>query len=46
MQIQQAVEALDPEQRCAEYWAGKRERMAAAAGLPVAAPQRAQRVLR
>ncbi|KAL4451372.1 hypothetical protein ABPG77_009444 [Micractinium sp. CCAP 211/92] len=35
--IQEAVEALDPEELCAEYWAGKRQRMAAAAGLPVSA---------
>jgi hypothetical protein len=29
-----AIEALDPEQLCDEYWAGKAEREAAAAGLP------------
>jgi hypothetical protein len=32
------IEALDPEHQCAEYWAGKAQREAAAAGLP--APER------
>ncbi len=48
LQIQEAVEALDPNRLCTEYWAGKEDRLAAAAGvLPAAggAPraQRAQR---
>lgn len=48
LQIQAAVEALDPHRLCTEYWAGKEDRMAAAAGLPPVpggAPraQRAQR---
>ena len=38
LQVQQAVEALDPEHLCREYWAGKAARAAAAAGLPL--PQR------
>ena len=35
LQVQQAVEALDPEHLCREYWAGKAAREAAAAGLPL-----------
>ena len=35
----EAIEALDPEHLCTDYWAGKHEREAAAAGLPV--PSRA-----
>lgn len=34
-----AIEALDPEHACEDYWAGKADREAAAAGLPV--PERA-----
>ncbi|PRW21070.1 Transforming growth factor beta regulator 1 [Chlorella sorokiniana] len=46
--IQSAVEALDPHRLCTEYWAGKEDRMAAAAGRPpvpggAARAQRAQR---
>ncbi|PSC71800.1 Transforming growth factor beta regulator 1 [Micractinium conductrix] len=46
--IQEAVEDLDPDGLCAEYWAGKHERLAAAAGRPAAAgvAQRAQRAPR
>ena len=33
-EIADAIEALDPERRCALYWAGKEERIAAMAGLP------------
>jgi len=29
-----AIEALDPEHECLQYWSGKEERMLAAAGLP------------
>lgn len=46
MQIMEAIEALDPEHLCADYWVGKHEREAAAAGLPVpsrAGPGRAAR---
>ncbi len=42
----EAIEALDPEHLCADYWVGKHEREAAAAGLPVpsrAGPGRAAR---
>ena len=39
LQIMEAIEALDPEHLCTDYWAGKHEREAAAAGLPV--PSRA-----
>lgn len=47
LQIQEAVESLDPEQLCVEYWAGKRDRQHAAAGLPVASgPARAPRAPR
>ena len=35
LQVQRAVEALDPEHLCREYWAGKAAREAAAAGLPL-----------
>ena len=35
LQVQQAVEALDPEHLCREYWAGKAAREAVAAGLPL-----------
>ena len=35
----EAIEALDPEHLCTDYWAGKNEREAAAAGLPM--PSRA-----
>eukprot|EP00891_Asterochloris_glomerata_P008342 jgi/Astpho2/8342/fgenesh1_pg.00122_%23_79_t len=35
VEVQQAVEALDPEHLCREYWAGKAAREAAAAGLPL-----------
>lgn len=35
----EAIEALDPEHLCTAYWAGKHEREAAAAGLPL--PSRA-----
>ena len=38
-QIMEAIEALDPERLCTDYWAGKHEREAAAAGLPL--PSRA-----
>lgn len=34
VQIQEAVEALDPHHLCVEYWAGKEQRCRAAAGLP------------
>jgi hypothetical protein len=34
-QIEEAIEALDPGRKCSEYWEGKEERSAAAAGLPV-----------
>jgi hypothetical protein len=47
VQIQEAIEALDPDHRCTQYWAGKEQRERAAAGLPVAAaaprPPRAPR---
>ena len=33
-EIADAIEGLDPEHRCALYWAGKEERIAAMAGLP------------
>ena len=39
LQVQQAVEALDPEHLCREYWAGKAAREAAAAGLPLQGQQ-------
>ena len=39
MQIMEAIEALDPEHLCTDYWAGKHEREAATAGLPM--PSRA-----
>jgi hypothetical protein len=32
--ITAAIEALDPEHECTQYWAGKEERLRAAAGLP------------
>jgi hypothetical protein len=32
----EAIEDLDPEHLCTDYWAGKSDRAAAAAGLPVA----------
>ncbi|BDA48275.1 probable lysine-specific demethylase JMJ16 at C-terminar half [Coccomyxa sp. Obi] len=38
-EIMDAIEALDPEHACEDYWAGKADREAAAAGLPV--PERA-----
>ena len=38
-QIMAAIEALDPESLCTDYWAGKHERERAAAGMP--APIRA-----
>eukprot|EP00887_Chlorella_sp_A99_P007228 scaffold2.g7228.t1 len=42
--IQEAIEALDPNHLCTEYWTGKAERERAAAGLPAgAAPPRAPR---
>ncbi|KAL4855620.1 putative lysine-specific demethylase JMJ16 [Chlorella vulgaris] len=46
--IQEAVEGLDPDHLCIEYWAGKAERQRAAAGLPYnsAAPARAARAPR
>lgn len=34
-----AIEALDPDGACEDYWAGKADREAAAAGLPL--PERA-----
>ena len=34
VQVMAAIEALDPHGLCADYWAGKAEREAAAAGLP------------
>lgn len=48
LQIQEAVEALDPNHLCTEYWAGKQDRQRAAAGLPMAAsaPARAPRAPR
>lgn len=33
--IVEEVEALDPERKCIEYWSGKADRQAMAAGLPV-----------
>ena len=30
-----AIEALDPESLCTDYWAGKHERERAAAGMPM-----------
>ena len=36
----EAIEALDPEQRCQSYWVGKQQREAAAAGLLPAGPPR------
>jgi len=39
MQIMEAIEALDLEHLCTDYWAGKFEREAASAGLPM--PSRA-----
>lgn len=33
-QIEEAIDALDPEHMCAEYWEGKDDRAAAAEGLP------------
>lgn len=41
--IVDAVEALDPEHLCREYWAGKEDRERAAAGLHVANPSAAPR---
>ncbi|KAK9803111.1 hypothetical protein WJX73_005483 [Symbiochloris irregularis] len=34
LEILEAVEALDPEHQCSDYWRGKADREAAAAGLP------------
>lgn len=34
VQLAEQIEALDPEQRCSDYWLGKADREAAAAGLP------------
>ena len=36
MQIQEAIERLDPNHFCCGYWDGKADRAAAAAGLPAA----------
>jgi len=36
-EVAAAVEALDPERTCVDYWRGKEDREAAKAGLPVAA---------
>lgn len=42
----EAIEALDPEHRCSEYWDGKADREAAAAGLaPVDRAPRPPRAL-
>lgn len=35
LQIMAALEALDPENMCTDYWAGKHERERAAAGMPM-----------
>jgi hypothetical protein len=37
--IADAIEALDPDRRCAEYWDGKEERRRAASGVPSGAPR-------
>lgn len=37
-QISEAIEGLDPEGLCGTYWAGKGDRAAMAAGLPVDLP--------
>lgn len=34
VQLTEAIEALDPDHQCGEYWHGKADREAAAAGLP------------
>lgn len=38
MQIEEAIEGLDPGALCAVYWAGKGDRAAVAAGLPLEGP--------
>ena len=36
VQLAEQIEALDPQQQCSDYWLGKADREAAAAGLPPA----------
>ena len=36
VQIQDAIEALDADHLCEQYWQGKADRMSHAAGIPVA----------